>query len=125
MTGLAGRRIMVVEDSYFLAMEVKSALEDAGAEVSGPFGNGDNALGSLRQSLPDCAVLDVDLGEGDSLDLARALRMRGVPFLFFTGYDASALPPEFTGVDRLEKPVAAAHLVKAVERCCGSASAPG
>lgn len=124
MTSLAGRRIMVVEDSYLLAMEVKAALEGAGAEVAGPFAAVETALEGLRQPLPDCAVLDVNLGEGASFDLGRMLRMRGVPFLFFTGYDASALPPEFAGVERLEKPVDTARLVQAVERCCRSSSKP-
>ena len=121
MSGLAERRIMVVEDSYLLAMEVKSVLEDAGAAVIGPVGTVQNALRSLRQAVPDCAVLDVNLGEGASFDLARTLRMRGIPFLFFTGYDANALPAEFAGVERLEKPVNAARLVQAIAACCRSA----
>ncbi len=120
MTSLAGRLVMVVEDSYLLAMEVKSVLQGADAEVFGPFATVADAQRAIRQRLPDCSVLDVNLGEGASFDVARMLRMRGVPFLFFTGYDANTLPPEFADVERLEKPVDAATLVRAVGRCCGS-----
>lgn len=117
MTGLAGRRIMVVEDIFMLAMEAKSVLENAGAEVVGPFATSEGALGSLGQRLPDCALLDANLGQGSSFDLARALRVRGVPFLFFTGYDRDALPPEFADVERLEKPVDPARLLQALGHC--------
>ena len=122
MASLAGRRIMVVEDSYFLAMEVKSALEGWGAEVIGPFGTVQKALQSLQERLPDFAVLDLKLDEDASFDLARVLRTGGVPFLFFTGYDPDVLPPEFADVRLLEKPASSARLLQAVGTCCRPAS---
>ena len=122
-TNLAVQRIMVLEDSFLLAMEVKTALEEAGAEVIGPFSNSNAALRSLREDRPDCAVLDVNLGGSASFDLARTLRTRGVPFLFFTGYDRNALPPEFANVQRLEKPVSIVRLLQAIGDCCGAAPA--
>ena len=78
MTSLAGRKVMVVEDLYYLAMDVKAALAEAGAQVVGPFPNGKAALHRLADGAPDCAILDVNLGEGASYDLARTLRSRGV-----------------------------------------------
>ena len=63
--------------------------------------------------------------KGASFDLARVLRVRGIPFLFFTGYDRNALPPEFADVQRLEKPVNPTRLVRAIAMCCRSASASG
>lgn len=118
MTTFAGQRIMVVEDIFDLAMELERILQRAGAKVVGPFPTSAAALDSLRQRAPDCAVLDVNLGEGNSLDLARDLRTRGVPFLFFTGYDQNALPPEFADVERLEKPADSARLLQKIEACC-------
>lgn len=37
--------------------------------------------------------------------LADALRARGIPFLFATGYDAKASPPAYADVPRAEKPI--------------------
>ena len=37
MTTLAGRDIMIVEDAFYLAEDLKLALEAAGARVIGPF----------------------------------------------------------------------------------------
>ncbi len=124
MTDLTGCRVMVVEDLYYLAMDVKAALTEAGAQVVGPFANGRTAFDRLAEGRPDCAILDVNLGEGASYELARALRKQGVPFLFFTGYDPGAIPAEFTNVRRLEKPVDNARLLDAVASCLVGHSQP-
>ena len=118
MNELAGRKVLVVEDAFYLAMDVKAALQGVGAEVIGPFAEVEDALASLERRPPHCAVLDVNLGVGASFDLARALKRRAVPFLFFTGYDQSAIPAEFADVLRLEKPVDSARVVSALENCC-------
>lgn len=116
MSEFATQRIMVVEDIYYLAMDMKKALEDTGAEVVGPFPDLQGALESL-ESL-DCAVLDINLGRGTSFELARALNSLGVPFVFITGYDQSAIPAEFADVPRLEKPVSNDRLIKALASRC-------
>src|SRR3712207_7479657 len=36
---LRGMRVLVLEDDYYLAMELQGALERAGAKVVGPFGD--------------------------------------------------------------------------------------
>ena len=109
---------MVVEDIFVQAIEVQSALEAAGAEVVGPFASSATAFSSFRQQAPDCALLDVNLDGSDSLGLAGALRAKGIPFLFFTGYDRDALPLEFADMERLEKPVDSARLLQAFKACC-------
>ena len=53
----------------------------------GPYATVPDAQRSLQQCSPHCAVLDVNLGDGASFELAKSLRMRGIPFVFFTGYD--------------------------------------
>lgn len=111
---LDGRSILLVEDAYHLAMDAKRALEGAGAEVVGPFAENAEAIAALETIHPDGAVIDINLGEGPSFDLARWLKARSTPFVFFTGYDEAAIPPEFADVVRLEKPVSDARLVRAV-----------
>jgi len=123
VTSLAGVRILVVEDLYGLAMEMEQLLTKAGAEVIGPFATTRPALDRIAQEPPDCALLDVHLGETTSLDLARVLRMRGVPFVFVTGYDRSALPAEFADVERIEKPVHPERLLRSLRYCVGAADA--
>lgn len=114
---LAGRRVLVVEDEYFLAQELKRALGGAGAIVLGPAPSIADAMRLLEQEVaPDGAILDVDLGGTPAYPVADELIARGVPFLFTTGYDRAALPERYGSVCRLEKPVEATVTLRELER---------
>lgn len=119
MTGepdLTGRRVLVVEDDYYLATDAARALRGAGAEVVGPCATEEDARAELAEARPDAAVVDINLGPGPSFKLAEALKDRGIPFVFTTGYDAEVIPAEFAGVERLEKPLQLRQIVGAVAR---------
>lgn len=103
---LSGRRILAVEDEYFLADELDRELKAAGAVVLGPVPSVAAALEALASDrTPDAAVLDVNLGGQMAHPVADALLARNVPFVFMTGYDLATLPERFAGVPRLEKPI--------------------
>ena len=107
--------ILVVEDEWMLADELRRDLEAAGAAVLGPVASADEALRMLDgEALPDAAVLDVNLGGGMVFPVATALQGRGVPFAFATGYDCSAIPEDFAGAPCFEKPVAMDALLAAL-----------
>ena len=97
-----GKRVMVVEDDYLLAMELVEELEAANAVVVGPCRNLEEA--SLQVAHSDLAVLDVNLQGMKTFALADRLEVLDVPFVFFTGYDNDVLPPRFAGVDCITKP---------------------
>jgi CheY-like chemotaxis protein len=87
-TPLTGRRILVVEDEYFLADDIGRAFRALGAEIAGPVGHLEDALEILNDGgILDAAVLDVNIRNEMIFPLARQLRARGVPFVFTTGYD--------------------------------------
>jgi two-component SAPR family response regulator len=117
-TQLSGRSVLVVEDDYYLATDAEKALTKAGASVVGPCGRSEEALRLLEVRRPDCAVVDINLGAGPSYAVAASLRASAVPFLFITGYDAGAIPPEFADIQRLEKPVNVLLMVRALARLC-------
>ena len=111
---LSGRRVLVVEDDYFLATDTCQWLTDAGAEVVGPTPDVEEACGLLDDERVDSAVIDINLGMGPTYEIARRLNRSQVPFLFATGYDRSALPPQFQDNPHIEKPFQQSDLVKAV-----------
>lgn len=112
---LAGRRVLVVEDEYFVADDIARALKRAGAQVVGPVPTFEQALGLIASGEPpDCAVLDINLRGDTVFPVADALRERGVPFVFATGYDAAAIPAPYREVPRWEKPFDASKLVQAL-----------
>lgn len=120
MTRLDGLRIMVVEDQYYLAADVARTLEREGADVVGPFSDQRGACAAIPVERIDCAVLDVNLGDGACFALADELRRSGVRFLFFTGYSRDVIPERFAAVARLEKPVDDAKLVRAIAQLSAS-----
>jgi CheY-like chemotaxis protein len=102
---LTGRRILVVEDEYFLAEDVAFALRRLGAEVVGPVGNLGEAEEAVATNAIDGAALDVNIGGRTIYPLVKELQSRDVPFIFMTGYDVSAIPPEYQYAPRCEKPL--------------------
>lgn len=115
---LNGRRVLVVEDDYFIADEICSTLRAQGAEILGPVPNVQHGLDLAASHPIDCAVLDINLRGDLAFDLARELRRRGTPAIFATGYDESVLPGEFSGYVRLEKPLNLQALLQAVRSAC-------
>ncbi|CAM3822167.1 response regulator [Bordetella bronchialis] len=112
---LHDRRILIVEDEYLLASHLRSELEDAGAVVIGLAGNVRDALAMVESARsPHCAVLDINLGGESVLPVADALLARGVPFVFATGYDESAIPPRYRSAPRCGKPIDMRQLLHAI-----------
>lgn len=108
--GLHGKRILIVEDEYFIASDIKRTLTEAGAIAVGPAGTLRTALALAEQDL-DIALLDLNLDGEYSYPIAQRLRDRAVPFAFLTGYDPWALPAAYADVPRLGKPFSAGQLI--------------
>ncbi len=87
-------RILLVEDQMLIAMDVEGMLADLGLENVLTAASVEDALIKLSSFNPDVAVLDVNLGDGTSIAVAKELSRRSVPFLFATGYGNSAPIPE-------------------------------
>lgn len=112
---LRGRSLLVCDDEYMLAMSLVRMLERAGAKVIGPAPNVGSALALVASNdRIDGAILDINLRGERAYPIADALRKRGVPFVFATGYDRSAIPGAYNDVPRLEKPLNTRELVRAL-----------
>ena len=112
---LAGKRILVVENEYFIASDLARALRTADAVVIGPVGDLGRGLALLAIERPDAAILDVNLEGETSFPLADRLAERAVPYLFLTGYDGWALPGGYRAAPRVAKPFP----MEAVLACVG------
>jgi DNA-binding LytR/AlgR family response regulator len=103
---LRGRRILVVEDEYMLAEDLRQVLVKLAVEVVGPFATVLEALTLLQSGdTPDGAVLDVNLQNDTIFPVVDLLRERGVPFVLTTGYDGWALPEAYANAPRCAKPL--------------------
>ena len=113
---LEGRRIMVVEDDFLIAMEVQDLLTELGAEVVGPFGRLTPAVDAATREQLHGAFLDVQL-EGETIEeVAELLVARGVPVLLATGYEKAQLAPSLQHLPRVRKPYNEKELRGVLER---------
>ena len=90
MSSFRGARVLVVEDEAMLSLELEAMLLDMGCVIAGTAAKLDDALRMARSSEFDVALLDVNLG-GKRVDpVAEAIRARGTPIIFVTGYGKTA-----------------------------------
>ncbi|NPB07788.1 MAG: response regulator transcription factor [Aquificae bacterium] len=68
-----GKRILLVEDDLPLAESLKSFLENRGFSVD-LAGSYEEALGLLEENRYDLYLIDVNLGDGDGIELLEDLR---------------------------------------------------
>ena len=116
-SGLAGRRVLVVEDTHLIAEEVVRILEAEGAVVIGPAATLRSALELAQRDDVEAAVLDVNLAGVMVYPVIELLRGRGVPLVLLTGYAGpGALPERFRGLPVLGKPARAQDVVAALAR---------
>ena len=113
---LRGRRVLVVEDEYFIAVDIKEKLEAAGAVVVGPVATIGKALSLLETETLDGAILDLNLGGEMAFRLADAFKERAIPFVLATGYGRTDIPPRFADMAAFEKPINATEIALALFR---------
>ena len=102
---LQGRRVLVIEDESLVAMLLETILEDMGCTPVGPASNIDEGEALARDEAAfDAALLDVNVAGRQVFPVAAALKARGVPFVFSTGYGEGGLPDEWRGNPTIQKP---------------------
>jgi len=90
---MKGKKVLIVEDSYLLALTLEDMLTDSGADVVGIAPSVAIALKAMEDHTIDIACLDINLGSETSFPIADALALRGIPFVFVSAYKADVVPP--------------------------------
>lgn len=109
---LLGHSILLIEDDFHQARDARQALQHSGARVVGPVKDPHTALRLINERQFSCAVVDINLGEGASFDIATSLQEKGVPFLFMTALDPATIPSELGNAPVIRKPVEFRALLK-------------
>src|SRR5690606_16569394 len=79
------KRILVVEDQFVEANNLKLILTRAGYQVCSIARSVTTALSVLEKEKPDLVLVDIFLqGEGTGIDLGKVLNNRNIPFVYLS-----------------------------------------
>ena len=107
--------VLLVEDSLLIAIHADALLSRVGVKNVVIAATVADAFDRIRTCAPALAILDVALGEADSLPIADHLLRNGIPFMFATGYgEQLRLPERHAYVPVLQKPYGEAALISAL-----------
>lgn len=113
---LHGLDVLLVEDQALIAMDTEDTLRKLGAAKVRLAANVARSKIEIEAARPDFAILDFNLGNETSAEVAETLRSLKVPFLFVTGYgDNVVIPEHLKQVPIVRKPVSATSLAAQIE----------
>lgn len=99
-------RALIIEDEAIVAMLIEDLLEEMGCRIAASAATAREALELAQTCEVDFALLDVNLGDGQtSLEAADVLRDRAVPYAWLTGYGLQGVPPHHADAPLLHKPI--------------------
>jgi CheY-like chemotaxis protein len=85
---IPARRILIVEDEMFVALDIEAAVIKAGHRVVGFAGTAERAVAMADEMRPDLVLMDIRLpGKSDGVDAAIEIRQRfDIPSLIISAY---------------------------------------
>ncbi len=122
---LEGLHILLVEDQSLIAIDTEDTLRRLGAAQVTLAPSVADASRAIADALPDCAILDFNLGKSNAASIADELIVLGVPFVFATGYGDSVMIPErLRGFPVVRKPVSIGAIADMLGHALASQTAP-
>ncbi len=116
------KSLIIVEDEPVISILVQEFASDLGWRVEGCAATEADALSLLAGCSPRIALLDINLGGDDGLEVAQSCRARGIAVVLMTGYAAPDLPPSLGDPPLLSKPFSVEELAGALSRASLPAS---
>lgn len=117
---LAGRTIFIAEDEALVAMDLMDLVESVSAIPQGPFASVARCMKALDEALPDVAILDVRLTDGQIFGVADRLYAKNVPLIFHSGHlDHSDIETKYPRARFFSKPTPQRDLIAALGSALG------
>ena len=98
--------VLILEDDYFLREDLADIVREQFAVEPVISWSNEQALRLITSEIK-LALLDIEVVDGLSFSVARALQQKGVPFAFVSGSNPSSLPEDLQYVPFIQKPAAA------------------
>ena len=111
--------VLILEDDFLMAANLEEVVqEDLRAKPIGV-----STVTEALEIIPDgivFAVLDIEVRDGQSYQVARKLKESAMPFIFVSGNASSSLPKDLQDVPFLAKPVATGRVVRLAKALTGA-----
>lgn len=112
-----GSRILLAEDEFIIAFDLRETFEEAGYEVEGPHAGISAAMLACQKEKPDLVVLDIELADGLAYELAQKLLDDDVPVILHSEhFEAHELAARFPQAATVIKPCPPADMLRLVSR---------
>ena len=98
------QKVLIVEDEMMVLIMIEDMLEEFGCQSSASAATSEQAINLLDRETFDAAILDINLNGKRSYEVAEALLLNKIPFVFCSGNAISDLPPQFRNIPFLRKP---------------------
>jgi DNA-binding NtrC family response regulator len=121
---LDGRKILIVEDEAPIALNLATAVQQAGGIVIGPVASVAAAHAAMADNRLDGALLDIRLRNETSFPLADVLAVLGIPFVFVSGLSSALMPYTHRERPLFDKPYQPGEVIGALARLVREAAAP-
>jgi CheY-like chemotaxis protein len=123
---MADIRVLIVEDDPFIAMDIETAVaEQFGDEVELIVVE---SVAQARRAVAgrlSCALLDIDVIDGKTFEVADALQKTGVPFAFVSGSAPHEVPKPLRQARFLRKPFSTREVATFVLSAIGGLARKG
>ncbi|GJQ58333.1 MAG: response regulator [Candidatus Scalindua sp. AMX11] len=85
---MAKAKIMIVEDEWITAEDIRMSLESLSYTVTSVSSSGEDAIKNAEKDMPDLALMDIVLkGEMDGIEAAGQIRAcYNIPIIYLTAY---------------------------------------
>src|SRR5258705_1559951 len=120
---LEGRKILIVEDEGPIALNLASAVAQAGGIVIGPTPSVSASFALMAEHTLDGALLDIRLRGETSFRLADVLAVLGIPFVFVSGLSSALMPYPHPDRPLFDKPYETRDVITALARLVKQTSA--
>ena len=98
-------QLFILEDDPIIAWDIDAELKARGWQIVGVKANAADSHAILAEKQSDAAVLDINLGNENSFDVARDCVKRGIAVVFLSGESGDALPDDLKQLKICAKPV--------------------
>lgn len=116
-------KVLIVDDASFMRMVLRKIIEDAGYEVVGEAGDGEQAIMEYMRHMPDVVTMDLTMPTMDGITATRKIREFDpkAKVLVTSAMEQAIMVKEAIhagAYDFIVKPVDQARLLTALESGC-------